>query len=154
MFSHHPDGIVCVGETEFSFDAFVKLEPGYALPRGMAGREYLPGNRHTLYDADGNAHGGEMPWPEGNRYLENETGYRARMAVAEPGISLEEAKRLMTDRIKDLTGARLMRTDWQVIRHLGYQRLPKPAARTPLPFIRAPPPRRLAAALIGRLLPP
>lgn len=60
MFTHHPDGLIFVRHAQGTYADTVEnftLDYGAAppaLPAGMVGRIYDPGDRHVLLDARGN----------------------------------------------------------------------------------------------------
>lgn len=98
MFRHHPDGYLYLGDEEMPLFLFLLDEPGYALPAGMIGREYVPGVRHVLYDGI-SQHAGPLPWPEGDAYLARLDVYRARVGSL---LTLEQVR---DKKLKELNAA-------------------------------------------------
>lgn len=61
-FRHHPDGIIYIDGEPVGLSDFVAVQPGYELPAGVAGVDYVQGKkngRRRAYDAKGN----HVPWP-------------------------------------------------------------------------------------------
>lgn len=69
-FRHHPDGLIYIDDKRFTLDEFLLLEPSYSLPEGFKRREYVQGERHSLYTNDDIQIGGDFPWTQGDGYIE------------------------------------------------------------------------------------
>ena len=73
MFLHRTleDGSQQIGIGGFgcSLKSFQKLFPKYQLEAPYVIREYVPGFRHKLQEADGTTESGKLHWPEGDDYL-------------------------------------------------------------------------------------
>lgn len=96
LFKHHPDNWIYLyhdgEELKCSLAEFLTQEPDYALPDrdGIIMQAYVPGVRH-VYNSNNNQFPGEMPWPEGDRYLDNIANYRAAIEKARKN-AMDEAE--------------------------------------------------------------
>lgn len=84
-FRHHPDGLIYLDELTFSLSFWLAQEPEYTLPAGAISRYYSPLDRHTLSDGS-SQWGGDLPWTEGDRYLDSKDRYTVALAAAQTPI--------------------------------------------------------------------
>ena len=75
MFRHHPDQIIYINDLQIPLDFFKQLEPNYLLPAEILSKEYLPNKYHKLFNEFGQWPG-EMPWIEGDRYIDKVEEYK------------------------------------------------------------------------------
>ncbi|GEM_PF-2231386 len=80
-FRHHPDGLIYINELCLPLLFFQQQEPGYVLPEGATGREYVPNIRHILFDGS-SQWADAMPWPEGDGYLAKKAQYQTTFETA------------------------------------------------------------------------
>jgi len=66
-FWHSPDDVIEINGEQFDLEIFLEVEPEYSLPEGVVSRKY-DGTKHLLYTKD-NVSLGEMPWEDGERYI-------------------------------------------------------------------------------------
>lgn len=92
MFRHHPDGLIFLGAVQLPLKPFQAQEPNYALPAGAIGREYIPNERHILFDGY-SQWAGDLPWEEGDRYLSKVADYQASVEASNQApLTLEQLK--------------------------------------------------------------
>ena len=76
-FRHTPDNLIFVNNFGFPLAWFLTQEPGYSLPEGHIGRNYVPHKRHhitklkgeTPCQMDGGYDTEDFLWKEGDRYI-------------------------------------------------------------------------------------
>jgi hypothetical protein len=86
-FRHHPDGVIYINGVSLPLEEFVKEYPGYSLPEGYIGREYVKGKFHRVYNSKSEKFL-DKNWEEGNEYIKEEQKFK------EKKVKLEKEKRL------------------------------------------------------------
>jgi len=77
MFREHPDGFIYVNDTKLTLAKFQELEPAY---ESVGCRIYVQNEYHRIFQ-DGNQLAGEMPWAEGDTYINKEAEYISTLAT-------------------------------------------------------------------------
>lgn len=85
-FQHHPGGWITVNDFVCTLEEFLVDEPGYQLPEGYIGREYMPGVKHFLFTAT-RADPQSLVWLEGDNYLAKVDQYKQRFAKAQADVA-------------------------------------------------------------------
>lgn len=117
-FRHHPDGFLLIGVTALDMAEFAQIQqtltlPSISLPlassiKGLApgeviiGREYIPGERHSLYTSAGRQVGGVFPWPQGDTITDAIDAIKTELhALRNPVATLSEVKASSIQAIQD-----------------------------------------------------
>ena len=94
-------GIVLIEDLQIPLDFWRLLEPDYT---SVDRREYVPGEVHR-YWVDGNQLGGDLPWVDGDRYIESLETYRQlyaeHLADQDRPKTLEEAIAIRTAQLHE-----------------------------------------------------
>lgn len=81
-FLHHPDGYIKIDDFLYPVSEFLKDEPTYpTLPQGAIGREYVQGERNTIFSADSVLPITEPSWTQGDTYISKKDTYQAAYAA-------------------------------------------------------------------------
>ena len=84
-FWHSPDDVIEINGEQFDLEIFLEIEPEYSLPEGVVSRKY-DGNKHLLYTKD-NVSLGEMPWEDGERYINRVSDLNLMIQTMEDDMS-------------------------------------------------------------------